>query len=494
MYTIGIDLGTSAVKLLLMGDGGEIVRIASREYPIEFPRPGWSQQDPEDWWKAVRAGIPELLEGVDAGQVRGIGAGGQMHGLVALDENDAVIRPAILWNDGRTQKQVEYLNEAIGREKLSRYTANIAFAGFTAPKLLWMRENEPELFGRIRKIMLPKDYINYRLTGVHCTDYSDASGMLLLDVERKCWSREMLDICGVTEAQLPRLYESWETVGTLLPEAAARLGLGADVAVCAGAGDNAAAAVGCGAVGGGCCNISLGTSGTVFITSDSFGVDRQNALHSFAHADGGYHLMGCILSAASCNKWWQEEVLGGGDYQGEEARIAPERLGRNDVYYLPYLMGERSPHNDPAARGTFAGLRMDTSRADMTQAVLEGVAFAIRDCVEIARGQGIDIRASRVCGGGAKSALWRTILSNVLGIPLELPQTEQGPGYGGAMLAAVACGAYPDVKTCARKLTAVKDVTQPEPGLTAAYEKRYRVWRKLYPAMKPFYQALAEEE
>ena len=231
MYTIGIDLGTSAVKLLLMGDGGEIVRIASREYPIEFPRPGWSQQDPEDWWKAVRAGIPELLEGVDAGQVRGIGAGGQMHGLVALDENDAVIRPAILWNDGRTQKQVEYLNEAIGREKLSRYTANIAFAGFTAPKLLWMRENEPELFGRIRKIMLPKDYINYRLTGVHCTDYSDASGMLLLDVERKCWSREMLDICGVTEAQLPRLYESWETVGTLLPEAAARLGLGTDVEI-----------------------------------------------------------------------------------------------------------------------------------------------------------------------------------------------------------------------------------------------------------------------
>ena len=494
MYTIGIDLGTSAVKLLLMGDGGEIVRIASREYPIEFPRPGWSQQDPEDWWKAVRAGIPELLEGVDAGQVRGIGAGGQMHGLVALDENDAVIRPAILWNDGRTQKQVEYLNEVIGREKLSRYTANIAFAGFTAPKLLWMRENEPELFGRIRKIMLPKDYINYRLTGVHCTDYSDASGMLLLDVEHKRWSREMLDICGVTEAQLPRLYESWETVGTLLPEAAVRLGLETDVAVCAGAGDNAAAAVGCGAVGGGCCNISLGTSGTVFITSDSFGVDRQNALHSFAHAGGGYHLMGCILSAASCNKWWQEEVLGSGDYQGEEAKIAPQRLGRNDVYYLPYLMGERSPHNDPAARGTFAGLRMDTGRADMTQSVLEGVAFAIRDCVEVARDQGIDIRASRVCGGGAKSALWRTILSNVLGIPLELPQTEQGPGYGGAMLAAVACGAYPDVKTCARKLTEVKDVTQPEPGLTAAYEKRYRVWRKLYPAMKPFYQALAEEE
>ena len=493
MYTIGIDLGTSAVKLLLMGDGGEIIRIVSKEYPIEFPRPGWSQQNPEDWWEAVCAGIPELLAGLDAGQVRGIGAGGQMHGLVALDKEGAVIRPAILWNDGRTQKQVEYLNETVGKEKLSQYTANIAFAGFTAPKLLWMRENEPELFARIDKIMLPKDYINYRLTGVHCTDYSDASGMLLLDVEHKCWSREMMDICGVTEAQLPRLYESWETVGTLLPEAAALLGLSMDVAVCAGAGDNAAAAVGCGVVGGGCCNISLGTSGTVFITSDTFGVDRHNALHSFAHADGGYHLMGCILSAASCNKWWQEDILGGGDYQGEEAKIAPEKLGQNDVYYLPYLMGERSPHNDPAARGAFAGLRMDTGRADMTQAVLEGVAFAIRDCVEIARDQGVEIRSSRICGGGAKSELWRTILANVLGIPLELPQTEQGPGYGGAMLAAVACGAYPDVKTCARRLTAVKDVTRPEPGLTAAYDRRYRLWRKLYPAMKPFCQALAED-
>ena len=494
MLYIGVDLGTSAVKLLLMEGSGKIVNIVSKEYPLFFPHPGWSEQRPEDWYEQSMAGLKELLAECDKSQVAGISFGGQMHGLVILDREDNVIRPALLWNDGRTYEECDYLNNVIGKEKLSEYTANISFTGFTAPKILWVKNQEPENFARIEKLMLPKDYLAYRLSGTFCTDVSDASGMLLFDVKNKCWSKEMLDICGVTEAQLPRLYESWETVGTLLPEAAARLGLGTDVAVCAGAGDNAAAAVGCGAVGGGCCNISLGTSGTVFITSDSFGVDRQNALHSFAHADGGYHLMGCILSAASCNKWWQEEVLGGGDYQGEEAKIAPERLGRNDVYYLPYLMGERSPHNDPAARGTFAGLRMDTGRADMTQAVLEGVAFAIRDCVEVARDQGIDIRASRVCGGGAKSALWRTILSNVLGIPLELPQTEQGPGYGGAMLAAVACGAYPDVKTCARKLTAVKDVTQPEPGLTAAYEKRYRVWRKLYPAMKPFYQALAEEE
>ncbi len=492
MYTIGIDLGTSAVKLLLMDSGGEILNIASREYPIEFPRPGWSQQNPEDWWSAVLDGVPALLDGFDAAQVRGIGAGGQMHGLVALDENGAVIRPAILWNDGRTQKQVEFLNDTVGRETLSRYTANIAFAGFTAPKLLWMRENEPELFARIRKIMLPKDYINYRLTGVHCTDYSDASGTLLLDVAHKRWSREMLDICGIKEEHLPRLYESWEPVGRLLPDAAAKLGLREDTVVCAGAGDNAAAAVGCGVVGGGCCNISLGTSGTVFITSDSFGVDKQNALHSFVHAGGGFHLMGCILSAASCNKWWQEDILGTGDYQGEEAKIDPKRLGRNDVYYLPYLMGERSPHNDPSAQGAFVGLRMDSGRADLTQAVLEGVAFAIRDCVETARAQGVEIHSSRICGGGAKSPLWRTILANVLGIPLELPQTEQGPGYGGAMLAAVACGAYPSVKHCAGTLVKVRGAAYPDAALTAAYEKRYQLWRKLFPALRPVFHEMAE--
>ena len=446
MY-IGIDLGTSAVKLLLMDKAGQILKIVSREYPIAFPHPGWSEQDPADWWSAICDGIPELLHGFDAAQVKDIGAGGQMHGLVVLDKDDNVIRPCILWNDGRTQPQVDYLNQVIGRETLSRYTANIAFAGFTAPKLLWMRQNEPALFDRIAKIMLPKDYINYKLTSTHCTDYSDASGMLLLDVQHKCWSKEMLKVCGVLERQLPKLYESWQPVGTLTAEAAKTLGLPQSVVVCAGAGDNAAAAVGCGAVGEGKCNISLGTSGTVFITSEKFGVDAKNALHSFAHADGGYHLMGCILSAASCNKWWMDNILHAEDYPAEQTPITPDKLGSSDVYYLPYLMGERSPHNDPAARGAFLGLRMDTTRADMTQAVLEGVAFAIRDCVEIARAQGITVTHSTLCGGGAKSPLWRQIMANVLDLTLQLPQTEQGPGYGGAMLAAVACGEYATVET-----------------------------------------------
>ena len=299
MLYIGIDLGTSAVKLLLMDGAGKIHKIVSREYPLEFPRPGWSQQRPEDWKEAVFSGIRELLSGFDGSRVAGIGAGGQMHGLVVLDEQDRVIRPAILWNDGRTAEQVAYLNEEIGMKRLSQMTANIAFAGFTAPKLLWMREKEPENFARIHRIMLPKDYINYILTGVHATDYSDASGMLLLDVEKKRWSAEMLALCGVRENQMPRLYESYETVGTVKPEIAKELGIPASCRVCAGAGDNAAAAVGTGVVGRGGCNISLGTSGTVFISSDTFRVDENNALHAFAHADGGYHLMGCMLCAAS---------------------------------------------------------------------------------------------------------------------------------------------------------------------------------------------------
>lgn len=484
MY-IGIDLGTSAVKLLLMDKAGQILNVVSREYPISFPHPGWSEQNPADWWNAVCDGIPELLKGFDAAQVKGIGAGGQMHGLVVLDKDDSVIRPCILWNDGRTQTQVDHLNHVVGKAVLSKYTANIAFAGFTAPKLLWMRQNEPALFARIAKIMLPKDYINYKLTGTHCTDYSDASGMLLLDVQHKCWSKEMLNLCGVLESQLPRLYESWQPVGTLTAEAARTPGLPQSVIVCAGAGDNAAAAIGCGAVGEGKCNISLGTSGTVFITSEKFGVDEKNALHSFAHADGGYHLMGCILSAASCNKWWMDDILHAEDYPAEQASITPDKLGNNDIYYLPYLMGERSPHNDPAARGAFLGLRMDTTRADMTQAVLEGVAFAIRDCVEIARAQGIPVTHSTLCGGGAKSPLWRQIMANVLDITLQLPQTEQGPGYGGAMLAAVACGEYATVADCAKALVKVKSETKPDPELVQKYNARYAAWKQFYPALKP---------
>ena len=487
MLYIGIDLGTSATKLLLMDEKGTIHNTVSREYPLEFPQPGWSQQAPQDWWKAVTEGMPELLAGADAAQVAGIGVAGQMHGLVVLDESDKVIRPAILWNDGRTAKQVDYLNGVIGKEKLSALTANIAFAGFTAPKILWMQENEPENFAKIAKIMLPKDYVNYLLTGIHACDYSDASGMLLLDVQHKCWSREMLEICGVSEKQMPKLFESYDCIGTVKPDVAKLLGIPETVKVVAGAGDNAAAAVGTGVVGEGGCNISLGTSGTVFISSQKFGVDDTNALHAFAHADGGYHLMGCMLSAASCNKWLLEDIFGTSDHAAEQAPISDDKLGENHVFFLPYLMGERSPINDTNARGTFIGMTMDTTRADMVQAVLEGVAFAIRDSVEVARSLGIVIDSSKICGGGAKSPLWKRIFANVLNAELEVPVSEQGPGMGGAMLAMVACGEYETVKDCCGKLCAVASTVKPEQSLAAKYEARYQQFKKIYPAVKALF-------
>ena len=491
MLYIGIDLGTSASKFLLVDEVGRVLNTVTKEYPLSFPRPGWSEQDPAHWWQACLAGVPELLAGFDAKQVAGIGVGGQMHGLVALDAAGNVLRPAILWNDGRTAAQVDYLNETVGNDKLSAWTGNIAFAGFTAPKLLWMRQNEPDLFARIAKILLPKDYLVYRLTGVHATDYSDASGTLLLDVAHKRWSSEMLDRCGVTEAQMPTLFDSWQPVGTLTAAAAAALGLPTDVVVCAGAGDNAAAAIGTGTVGEGRCNISLGTSGTVFISSEQFRVDPHNALHAFAHADGGFHLMGCMLSAASCNKWWMEDILHDGDYAAAQEAIVPEKLGRSHVFYLPYLMGERSPINDTNARAVFLGMTMDTTRADMTQAMLEGVAFALRDSVEIARSLGLDISRSTLCGGGSRSPLWRTILANVLGIPLDLPATEQGPGYGAALLALVACGRYRNVAEVSRAMLHIQATVQPDPELTALYDARYAEFKQIYPACRPLFASLA---
>ncbi len=485
MLYIGVDLGTSAVKLLLMDENGNIQKIVSREYPLFFPHPGWSEQNPQDWYEQSIEGIKELTSECEKSQIAGISFGGQMHGLVALDEADKVIRPAILWNDGRTGEETEYLNQVIGKEKLSEYTANIAFAGFTAPKILWMEKHEPENFAKIKKIMLPKDYLAYRLSGSFCTDVSDASGMLLMDVKNRCWSKEMLEICHITEEQLPKLYESYEVVGTLKSEVAAELGMSDQVKVIAGAGDNAAAAVGTGTVGDGMCNISLGTSGTIFISSKNFGVDEYNALHSFAHADGYYHLMGCMLSAASCNKWWSEEILKTKDFAAEQAGIT--KLGENQVFYLPYLMGERSPHNNPDARAMFIGMSMDTTREDMTQAVLEGVAFGLRDSLEVARNLGIKIERTKICGGGAKSPLWKKIIANVMNLKVDVIASEEGPALGGAMLAAVGCGEYPNVETIAKKLVKVVDTIEPEEELVAKYEEKYQKFKTIYPTVKTLF-------
>jgi len=487
MYYIGVDLGTSALKLVMMNSKGELVKSVSKEYPLYFPRSGWSEQNPTDWFLAVKEGLKELAAFADE-KIGGISFGGQMHGLVILDKDDNVLRPAILWNDGRSTEETDYLNNVIGKEKLSKLTANIAFAGFTAPKILWVKNNEPEIFAKISKIMLPKDYISYMLSGSFSTDYSDASGMLLLDVKNKKWSKEMIDICSISEDMLPKLYESYEVVGAIKPELAKELGLNDDIKIVAGAGDNAAAAIGTATVGEGACNISLGTSGTVFISSKNFGVDSFNALHSFAHADGNYHLMGCMLSAASCNKWWMEEILKTKDFAKEQSDI--DNLGENNVFFLPYLMGERSPHNDPDAAGTFIGMRMDTKREDMTLAVFEGVTFALRDSLEVARSLGIKIERTMICGGGAKSPLWKRLVANILNVEVEVPVSEEGPGFGAAILAAVGCGEYESVEKAAKSIIKIKEKIKPEADLVVKYEEKYQKFKKIYPALKDVFKKI----
>ena len=366
----------------------------------------------------------------------------------------------------------------------------MALTGFTAPKILWVKKHEPEIFSKIAKIMLPKDYLAYRLSGVHCTDVSDASGMLLFDVKSKCWSKEMLEIVGIEETQLAKIFESYEVVGTLTKVSAEELDLPQNVRVIAGAGDNAAGAVGTGTLEHGMCSVSLGTSGTVFIATDKFAVDDANAMHSFAHANGKYHFLGCMLSAASANKWWMDEIIGTKDYAKEQEGI--DKLGDNQVFFLPYLMGERTPHNNPNARGTFVGMTMDTTREDMTEAVLEGVTFALRDALEIARSFGVKIERVRLNGGGAKSPLWCKIVANIMNVKVDKINSAEGPGFGAAILAAVGCGKYASVTEAAAKLIKVISTTEQDPVLVEKYEKKYQTFRKIYPALKPVYDEIVK--
>jgi len=474
-YYIGIDLGTSACKGILVDKDGALVRESSAKYDVMYPHDGWSEQNPDDWIAAAKKILAALSAGVES-EVYGLSVGGQMHGLVALDNDGNVIRPCILWNDGRTEKQTAYLNDVVGKARLSALTGNIAFAGFTAPKLLWMKENEPENFGRIAKIMLPKDYLTYKLTGVFSTDYSDASGTLLLDVKNKRWSKEMCEICSVKEEWLPPLYESYDVVGKLLPEWKMP-----NCVVTAGAGDNAAAAIGTGTVDCGDCNISLGTSGTVFIPQDAFSADSKNALHSFAHANGKYHLMGCILTAASARKWWLEDIIGSADYDADENGVADIET---DVIFLPYLVGERSPHNDVNIRGAFINLSATTTRAEMSRAVMEGVTFALCDCVETAKENGISPLKTTLCGGGAKSAVWGQMTADIFGIPVSILNTEQGPSMGGAILAMVGAGEYENVSVAAKKFVNIEKTFTPNAEKKSKYDEKYKLFRRLYPAIK----------
>ena len=477
-YYVGIDLGTSSVKTLLLNSDGEVVSSVTKEYSLYFPRNGWSEQNPEDWYNQTISALKELFEGIEASKVKSFSFSGQMHGLVMLDSEDNVIRPALLWNDSRSQPQTDKLNE--NKDFLLDNTANIAFAGFTLPKLLWLKENEPENYKKISKIMLPKDYVAYRLSGDFCTDVSDASGTLYFDVENRSWSKNILSENGINEEWLPKVLESDGCAGMLKAELAGKLGLNG-VKIIIGAGDNAAAAIGTGTVKDGDCNISLGTSGTIFTVSDKFSLDRDSAIHSFCSASRNYHQMACMLSAAVCCNWWVEKILRD-DYGSVLSK--EDKLGENDCLFLPYLMGERSPLNDTDVRGMFYGMSLDTDKDDMSLAVLEGVAFALRHNIDIIRNMGIDIKKSNVCGGGTKNKLWLKIIANVLGIELCIPENQEGASLGAALLAAKGVMTSDEYAELENKVYKTAETVKPEKELTAKYEAKYINWRKLYPTIK----------
>ncbi len=475
-YYIGIDLGTSAVKTLLLSENG-IEKIIEKSYCVYSSLPNYSEQSPDDWYKETINALEELLVNKDKTKVKSISFSGQMHGLVMLDENDNVIRPAILWNDGRSTKEVEYLNNQIGKEYLLKHTGNIAFAGFTAPKLLWVKNNEPDHFGKISKIMLPKDYLAYMLSGSFATDVSDASGTLYFDVQNRKWSAEMLELIGINESCLPKVFESNCVIGTLKSEIAEKLGIGNDVKIIIGAGDNAASAIGNGIVNNGECNISLGTSGTIFVETNKFSHDSKSAIHSFCSASKKYHFLACILSAASAQKWWLENILQTNyDTSGFE-----KYLGESNVLFLPYLTGERSPINDENAKAMFIGMTPNTTREEMSLAVIEGVAFALRENLDIIKKMGIKITSSKICGGGARNKLWLKIIANVLNITLEIPSYEQGGALGAALLAAKGVLNEDDYILLANKFYKIKETIKPDIKLVSIYDSKYREFLKLYP-------------
>jgi len=489
MYFVGIDLGTTSVKILAADETGKAVRSVTREYPLHMPKPLWSEQNPEDWWAQTVAGLRELGEALDLKDIKAISFSGQMHGMVTLDAEDRVVRPAILWNDQRTVKECAYLNEEIGQTLISQWTGNLALTGFTAPKVLWLKANEPEHFARAQKFMLPKDYLAYKLSGVFATDFSDASGTLYLDVKHKKWSADMLNLLGISEAQLPALYESDAVIGTVRRELAKELGLSSEVKVVIGGGDQAVAAVGGGVVSPGDCSVSLGTSGVVFAATDRFYVDDRNSLHSFCHANGKYHLMGVTLAAAASLKWWIEEIQKSADYDGLIAEAAEVPV-EDSLFFLPYLMGERTPHNDPSCRGTFIGLNMLHGRKHMTRSVMEGVAFSLRDTFEIMRQMGIAINSISISGGGSASRFWCHMIADVLGVPVNTLNSNEGPAYGAAILAAVGVGQFSSVDNACRTLIAVQNTINPNEEKIRQYNEKYNKYRLIYPANQALFKAL----
>lgn len=485
---LGIDVSTTGVKALLVGRDGSVVGSATTEQPLFTPYPLWSEQNPEDWWKGAVQSIREVLRstGVSGVDVVGIGLTGQMHGLTLLDEAGQVLRPAILWNDQRTGPQCDEIRARLGRERLIQITGNDALTGFTAPKILWVQENEPEVYRKIRHILLPKDYVRYRLTGEFAVDRADGSGTILFDLQRRDWSPEVLAALGIPLDWLPKTYEGPEVTGRITAEAAQLTGLREGTPVCAGGGDQAAQAVGVGAVRPGIVALTLGTSGVVFATTDQAFIEKEGRLHAFCHAvPGRWHLMGVMLSAAGSLRWYHDTFTPDLSYDALIAPAGDVPAGAEGLLFLPYLTGERTPHPDPLARGAFAGLTIRHGMAHMTRAVLEGVAFGLRDSFELMRSAGLSqIEQVRVSGGGARSPIWRQILADVFNVELVTVNTTEGAAYGAALLAGVGVGVWPNVDAACAATVRSTGATYPRAEQVRRYEKIYPFYRQLYPALK----------
>lgn len=492
---LGIDVSTTGAKALLIDAEGGVVSSATTPLPLSTPKPLWSEQDPHDWWHGVVQSIRAALAqaGADGASVKAVGLTGQMHGLTLLDAAGEVLRPAILWNDQRTGAQCDEIRRRVGKQRLLQLTGNDALTGFTAPKILWVREHEPQVYARVAHVLLPKDYIRYRLTDSYGTDKAGAAGTLLMDVRTRDWSDEVLQALDIPAAWLPPTHEGPEVTGTISAAAAEATGLKAGTPVVAGGGDQAAGAVGVGAVEPGIVGLVLGTSGVVFASTGEPFIEKDGLLHAFCHAvPNTWHLMGVMLSAAGSLQWYRDTLAPGVAFDDLLAPAAAIEPGAEGLFFLPYLTGERTPYPDPLARAGFVGLTVRHTKTHMTRAVLEGVAFGLRDSMELVKGAGLgEIRQIRVSGGGAKSLLWRQILADVMDSELVTVNTTEGAAYGAALLASVGAGTWPSVPEACAATVKVLESTHPQADHAAAYETLYPLYRALYPALKPTFDAVA---